>query len=174
MKRTILASMAVMGLLWSAGCKKQCPPGDEARATAPAQDQPATPGAVPMLHKNISGKDYLSTVLRSRQMGQMINSMNRLRTIGVALHLYFNDRNQYPATLAELVQAGLVQEADLASPVDASRPYLYLPPKVAGSGMQIVAYESVSYGGKTPVLMADGAVINLEEKDLQEKLSAQK
>lgn len=184
MKRTVLVLMAVMGLLWS-GCRKSCPSGGEVPATPPAEGKPA-PAAAPavkpattptmpiMLNRNISGTDYLATVLRSQQIGQRANSMMRLRSIGMAMQMYFSEHGQYPATLAELAKAGNVRESDLVSPVDASRPYVYLPPAGTNLSPQIVAYETVSYGGKVPVLMGDGAVLNLVEADLQEKLSARK
>lgn len=172
MKRACFASLAVMGLLWVGGCKKECPPGNgPPPATKPAEGQSAAP---PTIRKDISGTDYLATVLRCEQIAQRTQSMMRLRAIGLALQMYSSEHGRYPATLADLAQAGQVQGSELVSPADGARPYVYRPPSGADLSQQIVAYETVSYGGKTPVLMGDGSVVPLDEAVLQEKLSARK
>jgi hypothetical protein len=158
----IILTMALAVLLVLAGCN------DDEQDERSEADGPDARGP--------RGKDYISTVLRSRNRAQQVQSKALLKGAGMGLAMYLVENNeQWPESLQPLVEGGFLAENALLSPADKKTPIVYIQPEPDAEDNTVVAYDPALYpGDKMNVLHMNGSVGEMSKQDLDAQLKAQK
>jgi len=122
------------------------------------------------------------TTGNARSQAQRTVVMSNMRAIGQALHIWANDhKNQFPATLEELVTAGIVSIDQFANPYDGTGPrraeevtrdgnVIYRPGLTPSSdpGEIVLAEKSIVNGEGANFLFVDGHVEFIPEPQASE------
>ncbi|MFP4354127.1 MAG: hypothetical protein ACLFUJ_03305 [Phycisphaerae bacterium] len=170
MKTLLVTAIAV--LLICSGCEKENPPASSSGDSDNSNGQVVGPDT-----RGPQGGDYLATVIRSRNHAQKVVSGASLRQVGAAVLMYMAEyRNYAPADLQILVSDDYnnLVESNLLSPADRKTPIVYVRPAREADPQTIVAYDPALYpGDELNVLLLDGSVQQMSQKDLEAKLKAQ-
>ena len=168
MKTLLVTAIAV--LLICSGCEKDDPPASSSGENDTGDSQVVGPDA-----RGPQGGDYLATVIRSRNHAQKAVSGASLRQVGAAVLMYQSENSDTaPADLQILVSDDYLMESNLISPADRKTPIVYVRPAREADPQTIVAYDPALYpGDELNVLLLDGSVQQMSQKDLEAKLKAQ-
>ncbi|MBK8914392.1 MAG: hypothetical protein IPM64_07280 [Phycisphaerales bacterium] len=120
---------------------------------------------------------FVPSLFTAREHAKEAVSMQNLRAIGVACHMYANDHeDRFPRDLNELVEFGAVTRGGLRSPRDpetnpASPSYVYISGQsLSDDPRNILAYEPARGDGRAIALYVDSHVEILSAAELEVEL----
>lgn len=116
----------------------------------------------------------LPSLFRARELAKRAVSRANLRGIGQACYIYANDHNdQFPKSLDELVEAGVLSPRQLESPRQSPGVrYVYIPQTIDDDVRNVLGYEMLYGDEGTAVLFLDGHVQWMREGDFRTVLAA--
>jgi len=113
---------------------------------------------------NKDSEDYLSMVAGALKKAQAVKCVANLRNLHSAVMAYSAaHKGKVPASLDELVQAGLVDRSALVCPARDGKPYVYIPPASAWApSTTIIARDATAaHDGKVTILRLSGSVTSV-------------
>jgi prepilin-type processing-associated H-X9-DG protein len=118
----------------------------------------------------LAGSVMLPSLAAAREQARAAKSMANLKQIGTACHLYaLGHDGQFPTSLEQLVEGGLIAREVLSSPLDpeGGASYAYVAGQTSeGDSENVLAYELTTHGDRRSVLFADGHVERIGSKEL--------
>jgi hypothetical protein len=113
---------------------------------------------------------YISTVVKSKNLGALTASRQQLRNLYSALrtHAEMND-GRFPADLEAAAKAGLIGRKALTSPAPGHSPYQYIPGQTTDmDGRNVILYEAKPYHeGRCCLTRLDGTVEDLPAEEVK-------